>query len=198
MTTTYVTENRNLTSVDGLVRIWTQPLASPQYYPLVFTTFWLERQGWGLNPFGYHLVNVLLHACVAGLLYYLLLCLEVPGAWLAALVFAVHPVNVETTAWITERKNLLSGFFYMLSAIALLVLRGEVQAKAKKKTNHKAEAKRLAWTIVRSAPLFLLRWCCSCIVWLASPFQDGNLYAACRLAHCAVVEAGADCDVAMR
>ncbi|MFZ0929155.1 MAG: tetratricopeptide repeat protein [Syntrophobacteraceae bacterium] len=116
----YVTGNETLKSVEGLARIWTQPQASPQYYPLVFTTFWLEHQAWGLNPFGYHLVNVLLHACVACLLCYLLLSLEVPGAWLAALVFAVHPVNVETTAWISERKNLLSGFFYMLSAIAFL------------------------------------------------------------------------------
>jgi tetratricopeptide (TPR) repeat protein len=127
----YVTDNRNLTSVDGLVRVWTQPLTSPQYYPLVFTTFWLERQAWGLNPFGYHLVNVLLHASVASLLYYLLLYLEVSGAWLAALVFAVHPVTVETTAWITERKNLLSGLFYMLSAILLLRFYGAGRRRAR-------------------------------------------------------------------
>jgi tetratricopeptide (TPR) repeat protein len=120
----YVTDNTNLTSIDGLARIWTEPLASPQYYPLVFTTFWLERQAWGLSPFGYHLVNVLLHACVAGLLYFILLRLGVPGAWLAALIFAVHPVNVETAAWISERKNVLSGVFYMLSAIALLKFYG--------------------------------------------------------------------------
>jgi len=116
----YVTANRTLKTVGGLVRIWTEPGASPQYYPLLFTSFWVERHLWGLNPFGYHLLNVLLHACVACLLYYLLLLLEVPGAWLAALVFAVHPVNVETAAWISERKNVLSGCFYMLSAIALL------------------------------------------------------------------------------
>jgi len=116
----YVTENKTLTTASGLARIWTEPSASPQYYPLVLTTFWLERHIWGLNPFGYHLTNVLLHACVAMLLYLLLLNLEVPGAWLAALVFAVHPVNVETAAWISERKNLLSSFFYMLSAIMLL------------------------------------------------------------------------------
>ncbi|MGO9018912.1 MAG: tetratricopeptide repeat protein [Syntrophobacteraceae bacterium] len=116
----YLTDNKTLTSVHGLASIWAEPDASPQYYPLVFTTFWLERQVWGLNPFGYHLVNVLLHACVACLLYYLLLCLEVPAAWFAALLFAVHPLQVETAAWISERKNVLSGFFYMLSAVAFL------------------------------------------------------------------------------
>jgi tetratricopeptide (TPR) repeat protein len=120
----YLTDNNTLTSVHGLSRIWTVPHASPQYYPLVFTTFWLERHLWGLNPLGYHLVNVLLHACVACLLYYLLLSLEVPGAWFAALLFAIHPVNVETVAWISERKNVLSGFFYMLAAIALLKFYG--------------------------------------------------------------------------
>ncbi|SPF31237.1 membrane hypothetical protein [Syntrophobacter sp. SbD1] len=116
----YVTTNKTLETAGGLARIWTEPHASPQYYPLVFTTFWIERQVWGLNPFGYHLVNVLFHACTACLLYYLLLLLQIPGAWLAAMVFAVHPVNVETVAWISERKNVLAGFFYMLSSIALL------------------------------------------------------------------------------
>ncbi len=76
----YLTENKTLTSVHGLARIWTEPHARPQYYPLVLTTFWLERYLWGLNPFGYHLVNVLLHASVACLLYYLLFLLDVPGA----------------------------------------------------------------------------------------------------------------------
>jgi tetratricopeptide (TPR) repeat protein len=116
----YVTDNATLASAGGLARIWATPQASPQYYPLVFTSFWLEHRLWGTDPLGYHLVNVLLHACLACLLYYLLLRLEVPGAWLAALVFAVHPVHVETVAWISERKNVLSGLFYMLSAIALL------------------------------------------------------------------------------
>jgi len=116
----YVNENRNLTSLHGLSRIWTEPHASPQYYPLVFSSFWIERHLWGLNPFGYHLLNVLLHASVACLLYVLLLRLEVPGAWLAALVFCVHPVNVESAAWVSERKNVLSACFYMLSAIAFL------------------------------------------------------------------------------
>ncbi len=116
----YLTENNALRSAHGLVRIWTQPAASPQYYPLVFTSFWFERRIWGPNPFGYHLANVILHSGVACLVYYLLLLLEVPGAFFAALIFAVHPVEVETVAWISERKNLLSGVFYLLSAIAFL------------------------------------------------------------------------------
>ena len=112
----YVTENTCLRDVSGLSRIWFQPTALPQYYPLVHTTFWMEYQLWGLEPCGYHLVNVLLHAVNAVLLANLLRQLKVPGAWLAAAIFAVHPVHVESVAWVTERKNVLSGFFYLLAA----------------------------------------------------------------------------------
>ena len=116
----YVTQNHTLQSLEGLGRIWLEPVATPQYYPLVFSSFWLEHHLWGLNPAGYHVVNVLLHICVAGFLFYILQYLDVPGAWLAALVFALHPVHVETVAWISERKNVLSGLFYMGSAVFFL------------------------------------------------------------------------------
>lgn len=109
----YVTNNKTLTSLDGLRRIWFQLGAVPQYYPLVHTTFWLEYRLWGLNPLGFHVVNVLLHSLNAILLAVLLRRISVPGAWLAAAVFAVHPVHVESVAWITERKNVLSGTFYL-------------------------------------------------------------------------------------
>lgn len=112
----YVHANPNLDSVEGLARIWTQPKSSPQYYPLVFTTFWLEHAVWGLNPTGYHIVNVLLHSASAILLYWILLRLQIPGAFLAVVVFAIHPVHVESVAWITERKNVLSGLFYLAAS----------------------------------------------------------------------------------
>lgn len=111
----YVTENDNLRNLDGLWRIWSQPTTSPQYYPLVFTTFWLEHHLWGLNPIGYHIVNVILHAVVAWLLWRVLLRIGVPYAGWAAAIFALHPVHVESVAWITERKNVLSGIFYLLA-----------------------------------------------------------------------------------
>ena len=104
----YVTNNGTLRSVDGLRRIWFEIGAVPQYYPLVHSSFWVEYHLWGLAPLGYHLVNVLLHAVGALLFWRLLLRLEVPGAWLAAALFAVHPVAVESVAWVTERKNVLS------------------------------------------------------------------------------------------
>ncbi|MEW6071238.1 MAG: tetratricopeptide repeat protein [Planctomycetota bacterium] len=111
----YVTGNADLTSAAGLRAIWLEREASPQYYPLVFTTFWVERHLWGLAPFGYHLGNVLLHAGSAILLWRLLVRLRVPGALFAATLFLLHPVGVESVAWITERKNVLS-LFLMLGA----------------------------------------------------------------------------------
>jgi len=116
----YVTNNQTLRSGAGLGAIWTNPTANSQYYPLVFTTFWIEYHLWDLTPVGYHLVNVLLHAAAAIVLWRLLRRLNVPGAFLAGLIFAVHPVHVESVAWVTERKNVLSGLLYLLAAAAYL------------------------------------------------------------------------------
>jgi protein O-mannosyl-transferase len=116
----YVVENNTLRDTAGLWAIWTDPSATPQYYPLVHSTFWLEYQTWGLSAGGYHATNIFIHMLNALLLWWLLVRLGVPTAWLAALVFAVHPVHVESVAWITERKNVLSGLFYFLSIHAYL------------------------------------------------------------------------------
>jgi tetratricopeptide (TPR) repeat protein len=116
----YVTENPTLRSMDGLADIWISPQATPQYYPLVHTSFWIEYQLWGLHPMGYHIINVLLHIGAALLLWRLLLLLGLPHAWLAAAIFALHPVHVESVAWITERKNVLSLVFYLISAIIMV------------------------------------------------------------------------------
>jgi tetratricopeptide (TPR) repeat protein len=110
----YVTENPLLHDADGLRRIWTTT-ETPQYYPLVFTTFWVEQHLWGRSPAGYHLVNIVLHALNAFLVGWVLRVLGVRGAWWVALLFAVHPVHVESVAWITERKNVLSALFYLLA-----------------------------------------------------------------------------------
>jgi tetratricopeptide (TPR) repeat protein len=116
----YVTNNLMLHSLDGLRQIWFEPGATVQYYPLTFTTFWVEYHLWGLNPLGYHLINVLLHSCNAILLWLILRKMDVRGAWLAAGIFALHPVCVESVAWVTERKNTLSGLFYLGSILVAL------------------------------------------------------------------------------
>ncbi len=116
----YVLENQHLESAEGLRQIWFKIGATDQYYPLVFTTFWFERHLWGLSPLGYHLVNVLLHATGSILVWRVLKNLKVPGAAFAAAIFALHPVHVESVAWITERKNVLSGVFYLSSLSAYL------------------------------------------------------------------------------
>jgi len=118
-----ILRNPMLRSVAGLLRIWTEPLAVPQYYPMTYTTFWIEYRLWGLNPSGYHAVNVLLHASNAVLLHIVLRTLAVPGAWLAAAAFAVHPLHVESVAWVTERKNVLSTFFFLLAFHRFLAFR---------------------------------------------------------------------------
>lgn len=116
----YVQNNATLRSTDGLRRIWFELGATSQYYPLVYTSYWLEYRCWRLDPTGYHVVNIFLHAAVTVLLWRILKVLGVPGGWIAAAVFALHPVHVESVAWITERKNVLSGAFYLSAALAYL------------------------------------------------------------------------------
>jgi tetratricopeptide (TPR) repeat protein len=116
----YIIKNKSLREPGGLQHIWTDVRATPQYYPLVHTAFRMEYQMWGLRPVGYHVINILLHTLAALLLWRLLLRLQLPGAWLAALLFALHPVAVESVAWITERKNVLSAVFYFAAALAYL------------------------------------------------------------------------------
>ncbi len=114
----YVTNNELLTAPDGLRRIWFSLDSPSQYFPLVYSTFRIEHALWGLNPTGYHWVNLLLHVANALLVWRLLARLHVPGAWLAGAIFALHPVQVESVAWITERKNVLMGFFFLLTLLA--------------------------------------------------------------------------------
>lgn len=125
----HITNNRLLTAPDGLRRIWTttEPM---QYYPLTFTAWRLEHAAWGFDPRGYHLINVLLHALNALLLGLILKRLRVPGAWWAAVLFALHPVNVESVAWATELKNVLSGFFFLASIHSYLVFEDPADARA--------------------------------------------------------------------
>jgi tetratricopeptide (TPR) repeat protein len=109
-----------LRSVEGLRRIWFQPRATAQYYPLVYTSYWVQQRLWGDSPTGYHLVNLLLHIGCVVLVLKILRFLRVPGAELAAIIFALHPVNVETVAWIAERKNTLSGIFALAATLCYL------------------------------------------------------------------------------
>ena len=114
----YVTKNPLLSAPDGLRRIWFSLDSPSQYFPLTYTVFRLEWELWGLNSTGYHWVNILMHAVNALLVWRLLYRLGVPGAWLAAAVFALHPVQVESVAWITELKSILSLIFVLLALLA--------------------------------------------------------------------------------
>jgi protein O-mannosyl-transferase len=114
----YITNNELLTAPDGLRRIWFSLDSPSQYFPLVYTTFRVEHALWGLSPTGYHWINLALHVANALLVWAVLARLKVPGAWLAGAFFALHPVQVESVAWITERKNVLMGFFFLLTLLA--------------------------------------------------------------------------------
>ena len=109
--------------VSGLWQIWFSPSAIGEeghYWPLVYTTFWLEHKLWGFSPTGYHVVNVLLHLANTLLVWHILRRLTVSGAWMVAAVFAVHPLHVESVAWVIERKDVLSGLFYLAAMLGWL------------------------------------------------------------------------------
>jgi protein O-mannosyl-transferase len=116
----YVTENASLRSVGGLARSWYKLGSTPQYYPLTFSLLWIEYQVWGPWAPGFHAINIALHATCVVLLWRLLARLNVPGAWLAAAIFAVHPIEVESAAWVTEHKNVLSLAFALGSLLCYL------------------------------------------------------------------------------
>ncbi len=140
----YVTENRTLHDVEGLKRIWIEPGAVPQYYPLVHTLFWVQYQLFELNPLSYHLVNVICHALVSLLWWRVLRRLAIPGAYLAAMIFAVHPIEVESVAWVTELKNVLSGVFYLLAALMYLRFTG-ISHKAIQTSQPTVEPSQRRW-----------------------------------------------------
>lgn len=110
----------SLQSWSGLGRIWFEVGATQQYYPLLHTALWIEHRIWGDATVGYHLINVLWHVTSACLLIAILRRLAVPGAVLAGMIFALHPVCVESVAWIAEQKNTLSTIFYLAAALAWL------------------------------------------------------------------------------
>ena len=121
----------------GLWRIWFSPAEienEAHYWPLLYTTFWLEHKLWGYAPAGYHVVNVLLHFANTLLLWRLLARLAVPGAWVVAAVFAVHPLHVESVVWIMERKDVLSGLFYLAAFSAWIRFVEETRPKRRRRS----------------------------------------------------------------
>jgi protein O-mannosyl-transferase len=119
----HITQNYLLKTTDGLKKIWFEPGSHAQYYPLVLSSFWVQYQLWGLKPFGYHFINIIIHALNAVLLWLILRKLSIPGSLLAACIFALHPVHVESVAWASEHKNVLSGFFYLSSLLTYVYFR---------------------------------------------------------------------------
>jgi tetratricopeptide (TPR) repeat protein len=129
-----------LQTVAGLQRIWFDIGATQQYYPVVHSAFWIESHLFGTdNPMPYHAVSVLLHASSAFLLFRILRALDLPGAITAALIFALHPVHVESVAWTSELKNTLSCVFFLGAALTYL----------------RFESNRAARTLILSLVLFL-------------------------------------------
>ncbi len=109
----HLTANPCIVGPFGFKGIWTSSAAT--YYPLVLTSFWVQHAIWGLNPMPYHLVNIAMHAACAVLTWLVLRSLKVRGAWFGAALWALHPVQTESVAWITELKNTQSCLFYLLA-----------------------------------------------------------------------------------
>ncbi len=118
-----LTDNPLIKSPDGLQLIWfsSQPI---DYWPITNSSFWIQWRLWGMNPTGYHVTNLVLHVVNCLLIWLVLTRLAIPGAFLAAALFAIHPVNVESVAWIAQQKNLLSLLFFLLSIWFFLKAQG--------------------------------------------------------------------------
>ncbi len=146
---TLIGNNPRINSAGGLERIWFS-IEEYEYYPLSYSSFWLEWRLWGNNPTLYHVTNLALHVAAALLIWAVLSELSIPGAYLAALLFAVHPVNVEAVAWISQRRSVLAMVFFLLSALWYLRRGGEKQKR--RRGEQSRDGKRLV--LVEPADFF--------------------------------------------
>ena len=110
-----ITANPAMRSVDGLWRLWFAP-STADFLPLTLSSLWIQWQFFGMDPTGYHIVSILLHALGACLLWMLLVRAKIQGAWLAGMLFAIHPLCVESVSWVAEQKNTFSLPFFLLAA----------------------------------------------------------------------------------
>ncbi len=120
---TFVWDDSNIVElpnqVNGLADIWLNPSlleSEGHYWPFTYTTFWLEHKLWGVDPVGYHIVNVLIHAANSLFVLIILRRLVPNIAVLTAVIFAVHPIHVDSVVWAIERKDVLSGLLYFYAA----------------------------------------------------------------------------------
>lgn len=168
----HLTANPCVVGPLGLKEIWTTSYAD--ICPFTITTFWAEHKLWGLDPLPYHIVNVLLHGLVAILLWRVLGALGVTGAWLGSALWALHPLQVESVAWITEMKNTESGVFYLLSILFFL-----------RDLNRQSETQKSNWTwnyplaflfaalavASKSSTVILPLVMCLCVWWMKTGWQ---------------------------
>ena len=114
-----LTENQLIKASDGLYKFWCTTEAT-DYWPVANTTLWIEWRLWGMHPTGYRVTNLILHVAETLLVWLILRKLSIPGAFLAAMIFAVHPVNVESVSWIAQRKDMLAVLFFLVSIYCYL------------------------------------------------------------------------------
>jgi tetratricopeptide (TPR) repeat protein len=172
----YLTNNPCIVGPLGLKEIWTT--AAADICPLVTTTFWVEHAFWGLAPLPYHLVNVLFHGACAIFFWRVLGSLRVPGAWLGAALWALHPVQVESAAWIHEMKNTESGLFFLLSVFFFLRC-----LKTSDPGRRTTGVWAYAWTLFfaalamasKSSTVILPLVLCLCAWWVEGRWQWRNL-----------------------
>ena len=148
----HLTQNPCVVGPLGLKEIWTTTQAV--YYPLVLTMFWALHKFFGLNPLPYHLLNISFHVASAMLLWRILQVLRVGGAWLGAALWALHPVTVQSVAWVTELKNTQSCVFYLLSI--LFFLKWEDQGGAVSRPSQRRTGDRRSLVFALSLLFFLL------------------------------------------
>jgi protein O-mannosyl-transferase len=164
--TLLITENQLVKASDGLYRIWFTT-ESIDYWPVTNSMFWLEWHLWGDNTTGYHAVNLTLQIASSLLIWLILKRLSVPGAFLAALLYAMHPVNIEGVAWIAQLKNCLSLFFFLLSLICYL--------KADRGLTAERSSESLLTNVATLQPLSVLWYWISVAMFVLAMLSKGSV-----------------------